>query len=178
MHVTVNDQISVLPTGSLLVDARPYLAEFIDSTVMQFATSLSADPESTQRQGGKESNRQVHVRAAIARATLPGPADENHHGDAREDLLGIPVAAMHGCKYCTVPYGICSAYPIIILSTLRLSERDIPRMADWQNCWKRAMNRELDNYVGGGFSCRMDAAVGNTFSCSESHFLSRNLSQP
>ncbi|KAI1026797.1 hypothetical protein LB505_000727 [Fusarium chuoi] len=125
---------------------------------------------STQRQGGKETNRQVHVQAAIARATLPGPADENHHGDAREDLLGLPVAAMHGCKYRTVPYGICSAYPIIILSTLSLSERDIPRMADWQNCWKRAMNRELDNYVGGGFSCRMDAAVGNTFSCSESHF--------
>lgn len=69
-----------------------------------------------------------------------------------------------------MPYGICSAYPIIILSTLSLSERDIPRMADWQNCWKRAMNGELDNYVGGGFSCRMDAAVGNTFSCSESHF--------
>ncbi|KAK2475526.1 hypothetical protein H9L39_13119, partial [Fusarium oxysporum f. sp. albedinis] len=51
---------------------------------------------STQRQGGKETNRQVHVRAAIARATSPGPADENHHGDAREDLL--PVAVMHGCK--------------------------------------------------------------------------------
>lgn len=46
MHVTINDQISVLPTVSLLVDARPYLAEFLDSTVMQFATSLSSDPES------------------------------------------------------------------------------------------------------------------------------------
>ncbi|ENH75112.1 hypothetical protein FOC1_g10010498 [Fusarium oxysporum f. sp. cubense race 1] len=123
---------------------------------------------STQRQGGKETNRQVHVRAAIARATSPGPADENHHGDAREDLL--PVAVMHGCKYCTVPYGICSAYPIIILSTLCLSERDIPRMADWQNCWKRAMNRQLDNYVGGGLFCRMGAAVGIAFACSVSHF--------
>lgn len=45
MHVTVNDQISVLPTTSLLVNARPYVAEFPDPTAMHFATSLSTDPE-------------------------------------------------------------------------------------------------------------------------------------
>jgi hypothetical protein len=92
------------------------------------------------------------------------------HFEREPHAVGTELFLHPVSQYCTVPVGICSAYPIIILSTLSLSERDIPRMADCQNCWKRAIHCQFDNYVGGGLFYRMDAADGIPFSCSESHF--------